>query len=100
MQEVEVKKRVITLEVDGIRHGVLAAYSEEANYRYATEELQTVIGIYRNRHPDRSKIPQASYLSMAAIDVAYRARLMRLRLEARDWASRLSALSEEIEALL
>lgn len=100
MQEEEVKKRVITIEVDGIRHGILAPYSDEAHYRYAAEELQTAVRIYRKRYPDQSEIPQASYLSMAAIDVAYRARLTRLRLEARDWLPRLAALNDELETLL
>lgn len=100
MQDDKARMQNITLEVDGIRHRLSVLHSKEPLYRDAAAELNRAVSIYRNRHPDRSEVPQAGYLSMAAIDTAYRAVVMRHKLEARAWADRLASLSDEIEALL
>lgn len=100
MPSEEVKRRDIHLIVDGIRHRLSVPYPEEPHYRYAAEELNQAVLIYRNRFPNSSEIPQAGYLSMASIDTAYRLRKMRLRLEARDWSARLSALNQALEHAL
>lgn len=96
--EDNVQKRDIHLMVDGIRHRLTIPCQEETHYRHATEELNRAVLIYRNRFPNSSEVPHGGYLSMAAIDMAYRMRKMRIRLEARDWSERLSqlnALSEQ-----
>lgn len=97
MQEDEVRVQRITLAVEDVRHVLHIPTTLEPLYRTAASELNRAVLIYKNRYPDIT--PVSTYLSMAAVDAAYRAVQLRQQLEARDWAERLSSLSDQIEAL-
>lgn len=92
--------RQIHVAVDDVRFAIIAPAEQERAYRLAGEELTSVVQIYRERYPNSSEIPGAGYVSMAAIDIAFRKHYMEQQMQALSLKERLLALNQKAEYLL
>lgn len=93
------RQQRITLHVQGQTLTLHVPASSESYYRHGTEELNLTIGLYRQRFPLQGNMPEETHLTMAAIDIAYRAELWRREASTRDLTLHVESLSTQIEQL-
>lgn len=94
------ERQNISLQIEDKRFRLSVPRAHESAFRYAAEELNNTTNIYRTRFPNEDALPPGAYLTMTAIDVAYRAELMRRALDVRDLDERLAKLNEQAELIL
>lgn len=72
----------------------------EPDVRYAGIELQNTIYYYMKKYDSDTSIPTGGFVAMAALDIAYRHRLLEEKTDYSGLLSRISKLNEKAELLI